>query len=478
MFMSSRYAKLSKSWLMRGWSDIPFAVVDWTNGDLRPFNSRLAYVARACDGETDFNSLMFLPVHRTILDKLVEQGIAEECQPGDAIGEHQHFRKAPNPRLPGIHWAITGRCNLNCRHCYMEAPSQRYADISDEDIQRVLDQFERANFSQVSITGGEPFLRSDLLDIIQRLLERKIRVHQLYSNGLLITDEILEKINALGFSPDFCLSFDGMGTHDYMRGTRGTESRILDTIRRIRAFGFQVIVSTSIDRKSKDGLIKTYQRMKELDVQSWRITPPNRTGNWRSTTTHLSHAEEAAIYSPLLNRWYDDGIPFHLQLGAFFNSLTDPAGEHQPKIQIRHKPESYDCGVCRQRPYLLPDGTLLPCHGFTGTGLQDMPNLLEQDLDEIWTTSRLKEVIDTRKSELLKHNEECVDCDLFEECGMGCRARAFIEAGDITAKDPLTCEMMKGDYRKRVLESLTEGKQSASEEMCSALLDRTAVFKQ
>lgn len=312
--MKNKYAKLTKNWLMRGWSDVPFALVNWTTGDCRPCNNKLAYVSKACDGETDFHSLLFLPVHLKILDKLIEQGIAEECEYGNTIAEYQRFRMASNPYLSGIHWSLTGNCNLNCLHCYMEAPGNRYSDMCEEDLQRVLLQFESANILQVSITGGEPLLRKDIFSIMKKLLEKKVRISQVYSNGMCITDEILRKIKALGISPDFCISFDGVGTHDYMRGTMETEEKVLGIIQKLRTSGYRVNVATSIDSKSKEGLLQTYRRIKELNVQSWQIAPPNRTGKWTPAATGFSQAEEAAAYAPLLSCWYNDGRPFHLQL--------------------------------------------------------------------------------------------------------------------------------------------------------------------
>lgn len=453
--MTQRYVKLTNDWLLRGWSDVPFALVEWRQCNVRPLSQKGAYVAKSCDGKTDFNSLLFMPDHVAILGRFIEQGLAEECTSGDMLADHQRLRKAPNPYLTGIHWSVTGRCNLNCRHCYIEAPDLRYADVSPDAIRRLIDQFERANVLQVSITGGEPFLRDDLMDIVGMLLDRKIRVHQFYTNGLLVTDAVLSDIKALGMTPAFHLSFDGCGVHDRMRGTQGTEGKVLDAIRRIGVAGFPVTVATSIDRGSKECLAETYERMKELEVQSWQVAPPNQTGNWCGVTTGLSHDEEAALYTPLLRRWHDDGRPFRLQLGALFNSLIDAVGEHQPKRQVRHTPDTYDCGVCRQTPYLLPDGTLLPCHGFTGTSLQDeMPNLLKQELSEVWTDSRLRTISQAKKGERLQHNEECAECELFERCGMGCRARALIEAGDIETKDPLTCELWREGYKERLLQSV------------------------
>ena len=453
--MPAKYAKLTPNWLLRGWSDLPCAVVHWTTGDVRPVNPPIAYVLNACDGQADFNSLLFLPKHRKILAKLIEQGIAAECAAGESIAAAQGYRKAENPYLRGVHWSLTGRCNLRCRHCYLEAPGQRYADLSAAEVQRVLAQFGRANVLRVSLTGGEPFVRDDLFDIIRQLSDNQILVHQIYSNGVLMTDHILRQITDLGIAPAFHLSFDGCGTHDQMRGTPGAEQLVLDAMQRIRAAGLRVSVATSIDRGSQTGLPETYTRLNALQIKAWQVAPPNRTGNWCGSTTNLSSAEEAALYAPILRRWHDDGQPFALQLGAFFNSQIDAVGTYQPQFPIRYTPESYDCGVCRHTPYLLPDGTLLPCHGFTGTSLHEsMPNLLQQDLSAIWTASALRDTAQARKSARLAENGECAHCDFFAQCGMGCRARALIATGNIQSKDPLTCEIWKQGDKQRLLQAL------------------------
>jgi len=213
--MSGRYAKLKEDWMLRGWTDMPWAVVNWTNGDQRKLKKNAAYTAQACDGKTDFSSIACLPIYNALLGKMLEEGIAEECEPGDSIDPCQQYRKAENPRLVGLHWSVTGLCNLNCRHCYMEAPSGRYSELSFDESMRVIEQFERANVQEVSLTGGEPFLRKDLLEIIEVLAKKKIWLSRIYTNGLLVTEDALEGIKRVGFLPTFQISFDGVGAHDY-----------------------------------------------------------------------------------------------------------------------------------------------------------------------------------------------------------------------------------------------------------------------
>jgi radical SAM protein with 4Fe4S-binding SPASM domain len=475
-----KYARLKKDWMLRGWRDMPRTLVNWTNGDQRELKSLAFYVAESCDGQTDFDSFAFLPKHRGMLDLLVAQGIAEVCREGDSIEPWQRYRLAENPRLTGIHWCVTGRCNLKCRHCYMEAPSGRYGQLPFETMARLVEQFERANVLEVSLTGGEPFFRRDLLEIIQLLARKKIRLGQIFSNGLLITDRHLEDIRKIGFRPAFQISLDGVGTHDRMRGVTGSEQGAIDAIRRLRAAGFPVVVATAIDKHSLAGLTDTYELMKKLDIQAWRVSAPQATGNWRGTTTGTRLDEQAKAFVPLAERWIRDGEPFSMQLCGFFNSgrprkpgtvprLTAAgreSGADRARGRLRagatglkrpaetpdapnYTPESYDCGACREQPNLLSDGTLVPCPGYVDSIVQArMPNLLREDLSKVWTRSFLRQIADMKKKDLFARNPECAVCELFKECGLGCRASALTETGDLTAKDPLACEVCRMGYKR------------------------------
>ncbi len=474
--MSGRYAKLKRDWMLRGWSDMPRTLVNWTSGEQRELKTMGFYVAESCDGQTDFESLAFLPKHQAMLELLIAEEIAEECREGDAIGPWQRYRKANNPRLTGIHWHVTGRCNLNCRHCYMQAPAGRYGQLSFDAMAGLVEQFERANVLEVSLTGGEPFVRRDLLDILQLLAQKKIRLAQIFSNGLLITNRHLASIRKIGFRPAFQISFDGVGAHDQMRGTTGTEQGVIDAIRRLRDAGFPVVVATAIDQLNLACLAGTYALMGKLGVQAWRIAAPQETGNWRGTTTAASLDQQAAACAPVLEQWLRDGQPFSIQLCGFYNgrprdldagqpvrrAQQEPAaararaqatGRKRPPGLPRmpeYSPESYDCGGCREQPNLLPEGTLVPCPGYVDGLFQErMPNLLREDLSEVWRRSFLRRFADMRKKDVLAKNPECVACKLFKACGAGCRASALTATGNLMARDPIACELHKGGYRKR-----------------------------
>lgn len=461
--MPGRYAKLKQEWLLRGWTDMPWAAVNWTrSGGWRPLGKNGSYVAEACDGRTDFNTIAFLPDHHAHLDKLIEEGIVEACDEGDSIEPIQTYRRADNPRIFSVHWAITGLCNLDCRHCFMEAPAGRYGELSTAEMMSVLDQFDEANVLDVSLTGGEPFLRKDLLEIIEALAERRICLSQIYTNGLLVTEEALAAIKEIGYKPSFHVSFDGVGGHDRMRGAPGIEPDVIEAIRLIQSAGFWVTIGTSIDRQNLGNMAATYDLIKELGIGQWQIASPMRMGNWRETTTRVSLEEEAEALEPLLERWLAEDKPFAIQLGGFYREA--PGRQPEDKPPTKHTAEEYDCGACRERPYLLPDGTLLPCPGYTDSVVQErMPNILHDGLANALRESHLRTVVETKKSEILAHNEECSTCDLFENCGMGCRAIALGETSNLMAKDPISCDLWKKGFVSRFRELAKAGSQAGAD---------------
>ena len=434
------------------------SVVNWTTGNIRALNKKSFYVISSCNGETNFDSLAFLPEHHGLLKAFVRDGIVEFCRERDPIDSFQYYRKADNPCLIGIDWCVTGLCNLHCRHCYMESPSGRYGETSFENTIKIIEEFERANVIQVSLTGGEPFMRKDILEIIGLLAEKNILLSQIYSNGLLISEEHLYEIKMHGFLPTFQISFDGVGTHDQMRGLEGIEQNVIDAIQMILRVGFPVAVATSIDQLNAASMSQTYCLMKNLGVNQWRVARPQRMGNWKESTTGISTKDAALIFERILSQWLKDNKPFSIDLAGFYteerpvsnnSDLTPPHSGLQSKYTF----DDYDCFSCREHVNLLPDGRLIPCPGYVGSPFEgSMPNIFHEGLSKAWSCSFLREIIDMKKKDLLSQNPECEKCVFFSQCGMGCRASALLETGNVKSKDPVTCDLWKGGYKEKFLQ--------------------------
>lgn len=432
-----RYARLKNEWLLRGWADEPYALLNLKTGDCRHLSAQMFLFTQACDGRTDLDSVAGFIEREVFLDKLIAAGMAEECGQGEEILPYQRFRKADNPYIRTVHWLITGLCNLKCRHCYMESPAGTYGELPLPDMLRIVGKLAEANAHHVHLTGGEPFLRRDLLEIVAALAERQIAVTHVSTNGALVADEALQGIKKLGFSPDFQISFDGCGAHDAMRGVPGAEQAAVQAIRRLREHGFAVAVATVVDRTNIGSLPETYALMKQLDVQAWRVGLPEKIGNWRDSETNLAWEEVLTAYASVEASWSADGRPFELQMNGYYctEESADFAG---------YEPESYDCMSCRLIPTLLPDGTIIPCPGYIDTiDKKQMPNLLLESFAEAWSSPALRAIIDIKKKDVLAHNSECAVCAEFARCGGGCRASAAITSGDLMSVNPQVCRLYK-----------------------------------
>lgn len=445
--MQKVYAVLPEEWVLRGWNDAPYMLVNWRTSHMRPLNRDEWYVAVSCDGANDFYSPAFLPKHRDILVNFLKTGIARRCAPGTSLYSAQRYRKADTPLIRGLLWSLTGRCNFNCRHCFMSAPEGRVQECSSEELWRLLDDFDAANVPDIAITGGEPLLRPELPDLLEQLWRRRISLSEVFTNAALVTDEMLDHFTKR-HTPYFKVSYDCRGTHDYMRGVRGAEEQTLAGIRRLRKRGLSTTIITSVDRVVAEKLLETMETLMELEVDNWWIAPPIEVGSWKGTKSAIATEELIPLLKELLLRWARAGRPMELLLWRFGRF-----GKRGTQFTIQRKEaitdDAYNCTATHCLPYVAPDGTLLPCGSYSGTSLADgMPNLLQIPLMEAWKSPQLRRICDLRKGEVHRYNTGCRNCAHFPRCGGGCRSVAFSLTGDFLRNDSVQCMLYRKGYMK------------------------------
>ncbi|NMC35277.1 MAG: radical SAM protein, partial [Veillonellaceae bacterium] len=145
--------------------------------------------------------------------------------------------KVPDRRLPtNGSMEITFRCNLRCKHCYLgerrfTPPGGPGTDARGElttgEIKRIIDEVAAAGCLRFLITGGEPFLRPDVLEIVQ-YAKKKGLLTVLYTNGTLLTQEIVEKLAE--FPPLYLeITLYGMSqeTYETVTGIPGSYARCM-----------------------------------------------------------------------------------------------------------------------------------------------------------------------------------------------------------------------------------------------------------
>jgi SynChlorMet cassette radical SAM/SPASM protein ScmF len=188
--------------------------------------------------------------------------------------------------LAQLYFYLTEGCNLACRHCWL-AP--KFDPDGDKGLILPMELFEKAveeaiplGLTGVKLTGGEPLLHPDFLDMLKFLQQRELRL-VLETNGLLCTREIAAEISKLN-DPFVSISLDGADaeTHDKIRGVKGAFQKSTAAIRNLSYFGLKPQVIMSIMHDNVDQLEKVIELAEVLGAGSVKFNIIQPTGRGES----------------------------------------------------------------------------------------------------------------------------------------------------------------------------------------------------
>src|SRR5688500_15435506 len=183
-------------------------------------------------------------------------------------------------RLPmGAVYEATMRCNLHCEFCYVGDLLNIEGEWRQELSLDALDKAfpEHAGF-QISLTGGEIFMRKDIMSVLDLFRDKGYACGYLTTNGTIISEEraeALADLAAAGFLKHISVSIDGPGElHDAARGLKGTFERTCAGLRRLqesarrRHAPLRVSINTTVAHESLDALDQMVEVAEELGVDA------------------------------------------------------------------------------------------------------------------------------------------------------------------------------------------------------------------
>ena len=183
-------------------------------------------------------------------------------------------------RLPiGAVYEATMRCNLHCEFCYVGDLLNVEGEWRQELTLEALDKAfpDREGF-QISLTGGEIFMRKDIMSVLDLFKNKGYACGYLTTNGTIITDEradALADLAAAGFLKHISISIDGPGElHDIARGLKGTFERTTAGLRRLQEAAkrkqapLRVSINTTVAHESLDALDQMVDVAEELGVDA------------------------------------------------------------------------------------------------------------------------------------------------------------------------------------------------------------------
>jgi len=183
-------------------------------------------------------------------------------------------------RLPmGAVYEATMRCNLHCEFCYvgdfLNLEGEWRQELSIEELAKA---FPDQDGLQINLTGGEIFMRKDILSVLDLFREKGYACGYLTTNGTIISDEraeALADLAAKGFLKHISVSVDGpKDLHDAARGLKGTFERTTQGLRRLQEAArkkgapLRVSINTTVAHESLDALHQMVDVAEELGVNA------------------------------------------------------------------------------------------------------------------------------------------------------------------------------------------------------------------
>ena len=425
--MPKTYYRLAKNALLCGFKGLPFGLYDEYKDQTHFFNrEEYAFVLR-CAGTELIEEEVLTEKEKTVLNGLKEKKLVEAKDEPMPLEPYQEYIKYENIYKLTAHWSVTGKCNYRCRHCFMSCPDYKESDLSFDQCRDVIRQLAECGIRSVSLTGGEPLIRSDFLDIMRECRDNGIRVSGILTNGALVSRELLDGIAALGMYPSFQMSFDGVGWHDWIRGIDGAEEKVIKAFRLLKEYGIPVTSAMCLHKHNIHTIRESVNLLAELGCSSLKINVANPSGLWANQPEHFITQEEGyQAFLDYIPQYLEDRMPMDIMLEDVF--MFDKIEGRAFILADKEAEEGarYVCMPLRTGFYVGPKGEILPCQSFIAKDIAARyPNLFDMPLKKILSDSNYTVDTLSKLSDLMAANKECRECKWSKVCCGGCRANAI-----------------------------------------------------
>ena len=457
------FYKLNSQVALRSWKYVDHALYVKDHETALGITDQEFDLLLKCDGEHDI-------APNDITEKLLHRGFIVETQKGDKPTEWSNYKKYDNFYFPRMNLMITGKCNMNCLHCFNakdNAPLN--SEWKYEDLLHLLDEARDVGIHAFTLTGGEPLVHPHFMDIVKAIYERDMYVFELNTNGVLITQAMLDEFKKIGCKPLIKISFDGVGFHNWMRQNPKAEDKTIEAIKLCIKNGFDVKAQTQVNAKNLAVMMDTARLLDSLGVKEMRIIRTTEAPRWEKNSPHSSLTIEE-YYEKMLafaKEYMDSGLNMDVDIWQFL------------KIHAHHKAYSMtpiDCDkdhfniripMCRGNRGMVAissDGEVVPCMQMSGYFIEkgiSIANVHKTSLKEILTSSDYLNYSMATLFRLIIKNEKCANCKYFKACTGGCPALGLLYSPDdfnYFHEDITKCYFFEHGYYEKVKEVLSSYK--------------------
>lgn len=346
-----------------------------------------------------------------------------------------------HPLISSLQFELSSRCNERCIHCYIPNEKKRQGfDMATQKVKSILDEFAYMGGIHVTLSGGEVFLHSDLMEIV-RYCRKKDLIISILSNLISLKDEqipILKEANVSLIQVSL-YSMDPK-IHDSITTVKGSFEKTKAAIEKLVAADVPVQISCPVMKANFQGYAKVLAYAKSLKVkaQTDYIMIAQADLNTSNLANRLSIEETEDLLRDIIKydtQYKDD-------------TLKKSPISYQIKFHLERFKKQPVCGVGYDNCCITANGDVYPCAGW-----QDyvLGNVYKNSLKEIWENSeRIKELRKITQSSF----PQCLECEARDYCAR-CLVRNYNESGgDMYKINRHFCEV--AFLNKRLVEEYKE----------------------
>ncbi|HET8775910.1 MAG TPA: GDL motif peptide-associated radical SAM/SPASM maturase [Thermoanaerobaculia bacterium] len=312
-------------------------------------------------------------------------------------------------------WEITLACNLKCAHCGSRAGKIRPTELSTAECFDVVDQLARLGTREITLIGGEAYLRRDWTDIIARISSHGI-LASMQTGGRALTEDRIKAAKDAGLQT--CgVSVDGLEElHDELRGVKGSFRSAMQALEWLDKYDIPHGSNTQVGSRTMPQMRGILHEIARRGAKGWQIQLTVAMGNAVDNDHLLLQPYQMLELMPLLSDLYDEARSLGILMQPGNN--IGYFGPYEYKFRSGNEEKHWTgCAAGHTVMGIEADGVIkgcpsLPTAQFSGGNVRDMT------LEDIWTYSR--EIRFSRDRQISEMWGRCGDCYYADVCRGGC----------------------------------------------------------
>lgn len=323
--------------------------------------------------------------------------------------EKREFSPKKPENLSSVWLNVTYECNLRCRHCHSSFGHPLEDELTTEEIINIIKEVSHFKECTLVISGGEPFCRDDITQILKAASEHFGDRVVLITNGTLIDDETVNVLAGLPIQVQVSLEGPDKESTDAIRG-KGVFEKALKTIRKLKSAGVRVATRMTLLKSNKDKIEEIIEFTKEEGLGTVTLGTLQRSGRAYASVKDIDPTIDELIGAYRKIKEIDPDFEY-----IHFSESLKPGINRMERIDL--------CGAGSATLSIGADGGVYPCAGlmhpeFLAGNVKDLP------LEKIWKESP---VLQRVRSLSVSKIPGCEECPIRYMCGGGCLVDIYWE---------------------------------------------------